>query len=209
MFFLVFYCHFFACAVPFLSSLFFLLSCLSSYFLILPCPLCFSFFLSVLAFSYPSLSSLFFFCPVCPLIFLSFPVLSCPIFSCCTSIYPSEDSLGVPCRVSFQIFPLFFMFYMEGELVFPVLFLYPEFGETDFVEEWRESETLEQHIQVRTVRFPYTVYTVHILRNGEHQRHWQRIQIICMYCTVLCALCLNNKHKEGIRNWNNNCTVMN
>ena len=55
--------------------------------------------------------------------------------------------------------------------MFPVLFLYPEFGETDFVEEWRESETLEQHIQVRTVRFPYTVYTVHILRNGENQRH--------------------------------------
>ena len=43
MFFLVFYCHFFACSVPFLSSLFFLLSCLSSYFLILPCSLVFLF----------------------------------------------------------------------------------------------------------------------------------------------------------------------
>ena len=39
--------------------------------------------------------------------------------------------------------------------MFPVLFLYPEFGETDFVEEWRELETLEQHIQVSTVKFSY------------------------------------------------------
>jgi len=35
-----------------------------------------------------------------------------------------------------------------GELVFPVLFLYPEFGETDFIEEFRESEALQQHIEV-------------------------------------------------------------
>ena len=68
--------------------------------------------------------------------------------------------------------------------MFPVLFLYPEFGETDFVEEWRESETLEQHIQVRTVRVPYTVYTVHILRNGENQRHWNSAFRLYV-CTVL------------------------
>jgi len=36
----------------------------------------------------------------------------------------------------------------SGELVFPVLFMYPEFGETDFIEEWRENEAVEQHIQV-------------------------------------------------------------
>lgn len=36
----------------------------------------------------------------------------------------------------------------SGELVFPVLFLYPEIGETDFIEEWRESEALSQHIEV-------------------------------------------------------------
>jgi len=35
-----------------------------------------------------------------------------------------------------------------GELVFPVLFLYPEFGETDFIEEWSQSETIMQHIEV-------------------------------------------------------------
>jgi len=35
-----------------------------------------------------------------------------------------------------------------GELVFPVLFLYPEFGETDFIEEFKESETLEAHLEV-------------------------------------------------------------
>jgi len=36
----------------------------------------------------------------------------------------------------------------SGELVFPVLFLYPEFGETDFIEEFRETETLQQHLEV-------------------------------------------------------------
>ena len=33
--------------------------------------------------------------------------------------------------------------------MFPVLFMYPEFGETDFIEEWRENEAVEQHIQVQ------------------------------------------------------------
>ena len=35
-----------------------------------------------------------------------------------------------------------------GDLVFPVLFMYPEFGETDFIEAFKETETLTDHIQV-------------------------------------------------------------
>lgn len=34
-----------------------------------------------------------------------------------------------------------------GELVWPVLFLYPEFGETDFVEEFKETELFSQHLE--------------------------------------------------------------
>ena len=48
-----------------------------------------------------------------------------------------------------------------GELVFPVLFLYPEFGETDFIEEFRESETLGDHIQV-------------MFGPGAERPHWDR-----------------------------------
>lgn len=36
----------------------------------------------------------------------------------------------------------------SGELVWPVLFLYPEIGETDFIEEFRESEKFEQHVDI-------------------------------------------------------------
>lgn len=32
------------------------------------------------------------------------------------------------------------------ELIFPVLLVYPEFGETDFIEEWREGESFSQHL---------------------------------------------------------------
>jgi len=35
-----------------------------------------------------------------------------------------------------------------GELVWPVLFLYPEFGETDFIEEFNETELFSQHLEV-------------------------------------------------------------
>jgi hypothetical protein len=41
------------------------------------------------------------------------------------------------------------MFVFSGELIFPVLFVYPEVGETDFIEEWRESETFAQHLGTR------------------------------------------------------------
>jgi Cns1/TTC4 Wheel domain len=37
-------------------------------------------------------------------------------------------------------------FPLAGELIFPVLFVYPEHGETDFIEEWRENETFAQHL---------------------------------------------------------------
>ena len=36
----------------------------------------------------------------------------------------------------------------EGGLVWPVLFLYPEVGETDFIEEFREQELFQQHVEV-------------------------------------------------------------
>merc|ERR550519_3230689 len=36
----------------------------------------------------------------------------------------------------------------DGKLVWPVLFLYPEKGETDFIEEFREEEQFLQHLEV-------------------------------------------------------------
>merc|ERR1711971_145023 len=36
----------------------------------------------------------------------------------------------------------------DGKLVWPVLFLYPEKGETDFIEEFREEEQFVQHLEV-------------------------------------------------------------
>ena len=36
----------------------------------------------------------------------------------------------------------------EGALVWPVLLLYPEVGETDFIEEFREGEELGAHLEV-------------------------------------------------------------
>merc|ERR1712228_672239 len=36
----------------------------------------------------------------------------------------------------------------DGKLVWPVLFLYPEKGETDFIEEFREEEQFQQHLDV-------------------------------------------------------------
>ena len=36
----------------------------------------------------------------------------------------------------------------DGVLVWPVLFLYPEIGETDFIEEFRETEQFADHIAV-------------------------------------------------------------
>ena len=185
MFFLVFYCHFFACSVPFLSSLFFLLSCLSSYFLILPCSL-------VFLFSCLSLH------------FLILPFLSCPI----TSIYPSEDSLGVP-DLSIISYVLYLRwacvsctvlvsrvwrnrFCWRVERIRDVGTAYTGLNCTvslhcvhcSYIEEWRESETLEQ-----------------------------RIQIICIYCTLLCALCIYNMHEERRGHWNSAfrlyvCTVL-
>ncbi len=55
---------------------------------------------------------------------------------------------------SFQLsnLPVFY----SGELIFPVLFVYPEVGETDFIEEWRESETFAQHLGTRHV-FPRNI----------------------------------------------------
>jgi len=35
-----------------------------------------------------------------------------------------------------------------GQLVWPVLFLYPEHGETDFIEEFRENEQFGDHLNV-------------------------------------------------------------
>ena len=40
----------------------------------------------------------------------------------------------------------------SGDLIFPVLFMYPEFGETDFIEAFKETETLSDHIQVLYVQ---------------------------------------------------------
>ena len=36
----------------------------------------------------------------------------------------------------------------ENILVWPVLFLYPEFGETDFIEEFRETDRFLDHLEV-------------------------------------------------------------
>lgn len=36
----------------------------------------------------------------------------------------------------------------SGQLVWPVLFLYPEHGETDFLEEFRENEQFQSHLEV-------------------------------------------------------------
>jgi len=36
----------------------------------------------------------------------------------------------------------------DGRLIWPVLFLYPEKGETDFIEEFREEEQFQQHLEV-------------------------------------------------------------
>merc|ERR1712004_806366 len=37
----------------------------------------------------------------------------------------------------------------DGRLIWPVLFLYPEKGETDFIEEFREEEQFYQHLEVK------------------------------------------------------------
>ena len=36
----------------------------------------------------------------------------------------------------------------DGVLVWPVLFLYPEVGETDFIEEFRETDHFADHLEV-------------------------------------------------------------
>lgn len=36
----------------------------------------------------------------------------------------------------------------SGALVWPVLFLYPEYGETDFIQEFHEDSTLAEHVEV-------------------------------------------------------------
>ena len=62
-------------------------------------------------------------------------------------------SFSLTLSLSFYSLTLFLINYFllslfSGELVFPVLFMYPEFGETDFIEEWRENEAVALHIQV-------------------------------------------------------------
>lgn len=36
----------------------------------------------------------------------------------------------------------------NDKLTWPVLFMYPEHGETDFIEEFREDQTLRDHLEV-------------------------------------------------------------
>ena len=36
----------------------------------------------------------------------------------------------------------------DNKLVWPVLFLYPEFGETDFIEEFRENDYFWSHLDI-------------------------------------------------------------
>ena len=42
----------------------------------------------------------------------------------------------------------------EGELIWPVLFLYPEYGQSDFIEKFEESQTFSDHFNVMFEELP-------------------------------------------------------